>query len=227
MEINDSITKQDLVDYVITKKVEQILELQSEVNKKRKDKENELKNIDDELTDLENKSIKKIYGTAINAIEKSTNSYHLIILNSSIISSLDISTDLKRLLYDMCRGGKVNIVFISKEKKHEIFFTHNRYDMECLVSLGPFESILKVDMEKIVEDKKIKSLREKYNKLDQERKDLKDQHYKYSNDIKNVKNKKDQMKAVIVEQMLEKSEDGLEMLEMLRNINFDDIKFLA
>lgn len=256
MELKDVITKQDLVDYAIAKKVEEIRAEKAKVNDKyqakRKEREEALTLISSLRKETESAYIQKNFAAAIKAIEKATNSTH-IVATDKMEYPKTMGNDLRYSLQDLTHGSDdIYIVFLAKVPKvkgsnqkdrkrsrmkmlkrgfHPMMMMDMHYHGGDRMSMGdmmmgPFESMIRIDREDI-KNAKIDKAVAKHAKLDQECKDLDNEMREFDTQINKVRNQKDQVKSVIIEQALEDSPEGKKMLESLQKIDFGNLKLLS
>jgi hypothetical protein len=255
MELKDVINKQDLVDYAIAKKIEGIRAEKEKVNVKYQAKRDERSEAEASIKDLRKETettyIQKNFSAAIKAIEKATKSTHFIATNNMTYPK-GMDANLRRTLQDLTYGSEdIFIVFLTNTPKvkgsnpksrkvdrmkkmlrsgfHPMMaMEYHHGDMMSMgdMMMGPFESMIRIDREDI-KNAKIDKAIAKHEKLDQECKVLNKQMNDFDDEIRKVRNQKDQVKAVIIEQALEGSEDGQKMLESLQNIDFGNLKLLS
>lgn len=230
LKFKDTITKQDLVEYAITNKVEEITSLRTDVYKqykaKSKEREQVKKQIEKVKADVEVKYIQDNYGDVIKLMEMKKGTTHQVISSDSNLKNDYLYYMMKELIKD-------NILVIIPNKgynktiRNDMFY--GRYPDEIagliLANLG---TVITISRDEINNDE-VKSLKAKWDELDAECKELDKTKKSYDTKINKVRGQKDVIKANIIEQALSNTKDGNKMLESLKNIDFGigDIKLIT
>lgn len=243
--IEDSkLTKNELIDYVISKKVEEINE---KLNVARTQRDNFRQTINAEhqvlrkkISDLNVKAIseyvKKSYGKIIKQMETDLKCKHVIITNETSRKShiFDQIASMFRM-----KNTEVIVAFMNKVETHDesepdFHGGRNRWRMHPMEmmeemmfrSVGDLQSFFRIDISN-VKDKKAETL-EHAIKMNTD----KDEHYTkiitdLQQEIQNVRGQRETIKNNLIEQTLNQSEDGKKLLETLNSIVIDKIKLLA
>lgn len=223
LEFKDTITKQDLIDYAVAKKVEEISNLKEKVDKKYKTKSAERDVVRKEIEKVKKESVSNFindnYGEVIKLLEEKQGTKHVLVTSSSDLSGMG---EIGFMLNDMAYDHVIIYVPNSNDKK-KIGRRHGGW--------GDFLGILDgtiISIEKSKIKYNIEELEAKFKELDEECKDIDRKRRIYDDKIYKVRNQKEAIKATIIEQALLTSEDGVKMLESLKNIDFGigDIKMI-
>ena len=246
LKFKDTITKQDLVEYAITKKVEEITALRTDVYKQYKTKSKEREEVKNKIeqakADAEAKHIQDNYGDVIKLMEMKKGTTHQVISGNS-----DVKGELYYMIADALRDNILivipNQVKESKSDKatsrkscggwnHPRMFNMSLYDAYpeeiAGVMLATLGTVITIPHDEINNDE-VNSLKTKFDELDAECKSLDKKKRTYDTKISKVRGQKDVIKANIVEQALSNTKDGNKMLESLQNIDFGigDIKLIT
>lgn len=227
MKLKDTITKQDLVEYAITKKVDEITVVRTATYKKYKKKSKEREAIKKEIAaekiNAEERHIQDNYGDVITLLEKKFGTKHFVM-------SKNQASKIKGRSYYMFRElmyhGDIVIVIPKKGDdkvvgcgRGEYGWDYDYYPEEMMSEFLAMGTMITVDQKDITSDK-LDELNAKYEVVDAECKELDKEKKSYDRMIQKVKNQRDTIKASIVEQALAKSDSGQEMLVALQNIDF-------
>jgi len=234
LKFKDTITKQDLVEYAITKKVEELTVLKDEVYKQYKAKSKKREDVKNQIEqakkDAELSHIQDNYGDVIKLLEMKKGTKHEIISSKSDFKSRgSVGYMIAQSLTD-----NILIVIPNKESKNSslgggLRGMHPMYPDEMaaylLSTMGTVITVSRGDIKSDVID----SLKSKFDELDKECKSLDKEKKSYEDKIYKVKTQKDTIKANIIEQALIGSKDGVKMLQSLQNIDFGigDIKLIT
>ena len=244
LKFKDTITKQDLVEYAITKKVEEITVLRTDVYKQYKAKSKEREEVKNQIeqakADAESKHIQDNYGDVIKLMEMKKGTTHQVISRNS---------DVKGELYYMIADALIDNILVvipnlvkdsdrSSGKKScggwrrnhpHMFNMYDAYPEEIAgAMLATLGTVITIPRDEINNDE-VNSLKSKFDELDAECKALDKKKRSYDTKISKVRGQKDVIKANIVEQALSNTKDGNKMLESLQNIDFGigDIKLIT
>lgn len=242
LKFKDTITKQDLVEYAITKKVEEITALRTDVYKQYKVKSKEREEVKNQIeqakADAESKHIQDNYGDVIKLMEMKKGTTHQVISRNSDVKGelyyMIADTLIDNILVVIPNPIKENEPDKSRGKKYrggwrEPMFMYDAYPEEIAGSmLATLGTVITISLDEINNDE-VNSLKAKFDELDMECKKLDNEKKSYDTKISKVRGQKDVIKANIVEQALSKTKDGNKMLESLQNIDFGigDIKLIT
>jgi len=238
LKFKDTINKQDLVEYAITKKVEELSELRKEVYEQYKVKSKERDDVKVQIKqakkDAELKHIQDNYGDIIKLLEMKKGTTHEVISSSSNTKIRGWGRDFNYMI-EASIEDNILVIIPNKEntkKSNKGGWGMHPFDMYpdemAAYLLSSIGTVITISRDEI-ESEEVNSLRNKFNELDEECKSLDKEKKSYDDKINKVRNQKDTIKAEIVEQALSASKDGIKMLESLKNIDFgiEDVKLIT
>jgi hypothetical protein len=222
--LNEAISRNDLIDYAISKRVEDI-----------KIRKTEAKRIYDEFADSSNnkikelnKNIKKIHKNEMDAYIQSNYSETIKLMEANLKSKAEfITSDSKERTQQEIRymlrlkEGDVLIAFLKEKVTNRMY--GRMHPMEIFDSLESFirisaDSIKSEEIDSIENEKKL--IKEELESL---RKNVSD----CDNEITKIKSQKDIIKNSLIEQSLSTSEEGKRMLDILNNLDLSGTKLLG
>jgi len=230
-EFEDKLTKGDLIDYVVTKKVEELKVLLNKEKKRRNDRRDELYII---LQDLRSnlqplfekecsKYITSTYGSTIKAIEKNLNCTHTVLSWND--SSNNKNSMTHRIVQDIfnVRDNEAMIIFKSPHDDIELFGNtgnHAYYDRHPIRMVMSIKSMIRVNLLEVT-NPKIEKIQQQIKDANDELNTNGDRYSEIVKEISIVKDQKDMIKNTIIEQTLNSTDNGKRLLEALSSIKFD------
>jgi len=222
---NKSVTRQDLVDYAVNKRVR---EIQAEIAPAR-EKSNALyteipkitQELEKEISIFSLKHIKSTYGKMLELMSKNLGSEPIII--PAYLGSSDIKKDIPHHILDSVfhmfrvRVSEAVIIFLNNSDKDKGGGLGSRRFTEGYGDTPFINSFIRVEM-KDLENPKILKLRNKSKEMEAENKRLNDFLNEKEKEIQKVRNDKDLIKDAIIEQILGQSDEGKHLLETINSI---------
>lgn len=224
--INDSLSRNDLIDYAISKRVEELKSKKEEFSKQSKAEkdslEKEIKKLDKEFVKICKQEIQEHidenYKGTINALKTNLN-------KEPVISTPTDNSELSRELRYILRLGNFDaVIYFPSEKNKELRMGMGRM-MDPFYILKAMEAFIIVKYDDANHDKSDaikKEIKEKRKQIENINKIITE----FNNEIRNVKNQKDVIKNSIIEQTLSSTDEGLKILESLNNIVLPGEKLL-
>ena len=204
----EKVTRQDLVDYVVNKKVTSIEEtIPSLVIIKEKMEENlnhQIKALGTEIFTIATKNIKSVYGKMITLMEKNLKAKsHIIFGNKKLPNKTELSDGIAKhySIFHNLQENEVLIVFYKIGGRPS--------DNSISTILIDISELSSPKLEKIKSE--ISSLEVEIKKVQTEINNKKDQ-------ICNIKKDRDKIKGAIIEELLGKTPEGKRLLTTLENI---------
>lgn len=147
LEFKDTITKQDLVDYAITKKVEEISNAKSKLDKKYKAKTNERDEVRKEIEKIKKESVSNFindnYGDVIKLLEDKQGTKHILVTSGSDLREMG---EFGYMLNDMTHDHIIIYIPNSSDTKKRVRgHRHPMYDFFGMLD----GTIISVDKSKI------------------------------------------------------------------------------
>jgi hypothetical protein len=217
MEIKDNITKQELVDYAVNKKVQEIEKVKKDLIQKKNSEDDKLNEISKKISDLKESLylpyVEKEYKSIIDLmISKGNNcTIHLPNRNKRLSNPI-----IEEIIYVT---GNIIIEFTkNNDKKHKRFGMRHPADTNT--------SMISVDKSEITSPE-LEELEKQKEEIEKNKESFSNSINDCNNDINNVKAKKETIKSQIIEQALSNTKEGKKMLVALQNIDFGDIKMLG
>jgi len=229
MEIKDNITKQELVDYAVNKKVQEIEKVKKDLVQKKNSEDDKLNEISKKIFDLKESLylpyVEKEYKAIIDLMVSKGNDYIIHLPNSRSKFKNPI---IEEIIYI---SNNIVIEFKKNDKDQNRRFRvgmgmrhHPTYDLMEFAELNT--SIITVDKSEITSPE-LEELEKQKEEIIKVRESFSNSINDCNNDINNVKAKKETIKSQIIEQALSNTKEGKKMLVALQNIDFGDIKMLG
>jgi len=228
--LGNTVTRQELVDYVVNKKVRAIQEQIEPLKTRRSELEEKLSEIGNlhknEKREYSLKWVKSNYGKMIETMKKNLDCGDPIIVPCYAYGDKKdrSSRDLLYLLHGLFlfKDSEAAIVFINKNKASKEYRPEHGLGTGWFSPRGvfsPFEigSFIRIDMSDIESPKgaKLKANKEALSaEIDSLHKGLKDMQ----DQISRIQKDKDMVKEAIIEEILGKTEDGRALLEKVNNL---------
>ena len=219
----ESVTRQDLVDYMVNKKVREI-QAKMEPMKLHSEKiYTEIglieKNISKEVSNFSIKHIKSTYGKMIEMMAKNLQAKEIIVpaYPDKIIGEL-LSSHTWHMILRMfeIEPREAFVLFMTKGEDGSPgrpgFFSASPYGTVSFI-----RSFIRVNMDEVA-NPKIQKLREKKSLMEQEHEELRKEITTMERDIARVRSDKALIKDNIVEQVLTKTEEGRNLLASLEKL---------
>jgi len=222
MEIKDSITKQELVDYVVNKKLEEVQSIKGELTSKLNEVRESIKGYSKDIV-LERekeapKYIRKEYSPIIKLMEKKGYTHTIHINEQSVKSDL-----VSEIIYS---SGNMVLEF-NKVDRETFRGRRMRHPMEDIFDIGRnCESIIIIDRDEITSST-LEDLKECKESFIEEEERLEKLIKDCNSDINTIRNQRENIKCQIIENALTTSKDGKKMLEALNKINFGKLLTLG
>lgn len=228
MEIKDNITKQELVDYAVNKKVQEIENVKKDLVQKKNSEDDKLNEISKKISDLKESLylpyVEKEYKAIIDLMVSKGNDYIIHLPNSRSKFKNPI---IEEIIYI---SNNIVIEFKKNDKDQNRRFRGGmgmHHPMDDLMEFAEFNtSIITVDKSEITSPE-LEELEKQKEEIKKVRETFSNSINDCNNDISNVKAKKEMIKSQIIEQALSNSKEGKKMLVALQNIDFGDIKMLG
>jgi len=226
MEIKDNITKQELVDYAVNKKVQEIEKVKKDLIQKKNSEDDKLNEINKKISDLKESLylpyVEKEYKAIIDLMVSKGNDYIIHLPNSRSKFKNPIIEEIiyisKNLVIEFKKNDK------DQKRRFRGGMGHPTYD---LMEFAEFNtSIITVDKSEITSPE-LEELEKQKEEIKKVRESFSNSINDCNNDINNVKAKKETIKSQIIEQALSNTKEGKKMLVALQNIDFGDIKMLG
>lgn len=229
----NTVTKQELVDYVINKRIRSIREEMEPIKKKLAELETKTREVKTlyhkEKNEYSLKWIKSNYGKVIESIKKNLGCDDPVILPAYVDHKEFSRNDLLSMVVDLFLPSRSEamILFVSESRKKKMgpisadYFLSvpkrglgytTRYSDPQII-----ESMIRVDFAEIESPKSVK-LRDNLNSMEEERKLLHEKESQMLNLIDKTAREKDIVKDAIIEDTLSKTPEGQALLEKLNNL---------
>jgi len=225
--LGNTVTRQELVDYVVNKKVRAIQEQIEPLKTRRSELEKKLSEIrvlhKNEKREYSLKWVKSNYGKMIETMKKNLDCGDPIIVPCYAYEDKKdrSSRDLLNLLHGLFlfKDSETAIVFVNKHKSLKGYRPVHGLGTGWSGMFSPFEigSFIRIDMSDIESPKsaKLKANKEALSaEIDSLHKDLQDMQ----DQISRIQKDKDMVKEAIIEEILGKTEDGRALLEKVNNL---------
>lgn len=223
MEIKDNITKQELVDYAVNKKVQEIEAIKEGFSKEKEVASKERDVIKKEIKEEREKAtivyVEQEYKDVIEAMAKKGNTHTIHTREKRNQNDL-----IAEVIYST---GNIVLEF-QKNTKEDVErrggFGHPMRDFFDMAHLC--NSIIIIDRDEVTSDKLVE-LNDKLKLVEENLERLNDLLNDCNKDISNIKSKRETIKSQIIEQALSNTKEGKKMLVALQNIDFGEIKMLG
>lgn len=222
--VNETITRNDLIDYAISKRVTEIEVKKAEAKKAYEDfmptYNKKIKSINEKIQtaykEEMDKYIQENYSDTISVMEKNLKAKAVYV---------DYESSKKDRLYDelayMTRIIQNDVMVIFHRENYPIkrgYF----HPMEILSDIASFLIIYSSD----IKSEKIEKLESEKNSINSQLKELESAVKEFDKEISKVKSQKDLIKNSLIEETLSSTKEGRKVLDVLNNIDLSGTKLL-
>ena len=223
MELKENITKQELVDYAVNKKIQEVELVREGLSAKLKEVRESIKGYDKSIREEREKEtpiyIQKEYGPIIKLMTKKGFAYAIHTNEQESQSDL-----VAEIIYS---SGNIVLEFQKISDKSRLRNGMMRHPMKDLFEFGRnCDSIIVIDRDEVTSEM-METLREVQEAFKKEEDRLMTLIQDCNSDISQIRSTKDNIKSQIIEQALSSSKDGKKLLVALQNIDFGKLKTLG
>lgn len=215
MKTKEKITKQELVDYAVSKKIQEIEAKRDKHIEERDSTRTEMDAIKNEFNEEREKAIAEEYADVIAAMAKKGNTYK--------IHTKESKTANMAIMGIIYATGNIVIEFIKEGKEDRMGrMGWNPMLKNIFIENRP-NSIIIVDKDEITNE----ILEELNDRIKMLEKNYEETNYEINyctREIGIIEHKKQDFKSEIIKQALAMTEDGTKLLQALENIDFQKVK---
>jgi hypothetical protein len=227
MELKDNITKQELVDYAVNKKVEEIQKVREDLVKKKDSENVKLTEIKKKISEVRESLylpyVEKEYKAIIDLMVSKGNDYIIHLPNGRSKFKNPIIEEIIYISNNIVIEFKKN----DKDQNRRFRGGMRHHPMGDLMEFAESNtSMITVDKSEITSPE-LEELEKQKVEIEKAKEALSDSISDCNNDINNVRAKKEAIKSQIIEQALGNTKEGKKMLVALQNIDFGNIKMLG
>ena len=220
--INDSITRNDLIEYAISKKVEEIrlrkIEVEKTANSVNKENTSDIKKLEKKLKEEFSKETLKYisdkYGETIKSMEENLKVKHVVITRND-----ENRRDVLSEIAYMFNLGTNDAVILFPDDKNPMIKNDRFMIGHPMMMFSAIKSFIRVDSSSI-KSTEIDSIKEEIKNKQTEINAAFDSVRAIDSEISMVRNQKDIIKNRLIEESLLKTDEGKSMLEVLNTLDF-------
>jgi hypothetical protein len=219
--INDSITRNDLIEYAISKKVEEVklkkIEVEKTANSVNKTNTTEIKKLEKKLKELYTKETTKYisdnYGETIKIMEENLKTKHVILTRGDE----NHRDPLSEIAYMFHLGSTDSIILFPDDDSP--MMKNDRFMIgHPMMIFSSIKSFIKIDSSSI-KSAEIDIIKDEIKKKQTEINSAFDIVRSIDAEISNIRNQKDIIKNRLIEEALSKTDEGKGMLEILNTLD--------
>lgn len=227
--VDINLTRNDLIEYAISKRVEEIKVLKAQATKEyntySKEANVKIKKLEEQEKEIRKVALEKFiqdnYKETIELMEKNLGCPAQIFTADTDHGKIDRM--LSELLFILrLKSTEAVVVFIDKSIDFRGSFKHMRHPMDMMFDI---KSFIRIDASKL-EIEELKPITAEIKSLKDESTRLYNVSQDYLKQIEEVKSQKDIIKNALVEQALNQSEEGIALLGVLNNLDINGMKAL-